>query len=189
MVRAAASLALDKIKTNARAALAQDSIQTSPTVRNIGKHIPIKAATPPRDFTLNMKRVHEIASETREVAAILSVLMADQPEKSTESPGTNTLPAPDNEIIPSANKDAAQLTRFAGLDIAFHSLLERLLTRDSWTQTDFNSIAREFNVMPGKIFAILNEWSDEALGEFILDGEDPIFIRRGLMAKEKTLYG
>jgi hypothetical protein len=31
----------------------------------------------------------------------------------------------------------------------------------------------------------LNEWSDETLGDFILDGEDPVVIRRELIAKEK----
>jgi uncharacterized tellurite resistance protein B-like protein len=32
----------------------------------------------------------------------------------------------------------------------------------------------------------LNEWAVESLGDFILDDEDPVIIRRELMAKEKT---
>ena len=41
--------------------------------------------------------------------------------------------------------------------------------------------------MPLNIRDTLNEWSDEFLGDFILDGEDPIFVRRELMAhKQRT---
>jgi hypothetical protein len=38
--------------------------------------------------------------------------------------------------------------------------------------------------MPLCIRDTLNEWADEALGDFILEGEDPVVVRRELMAKE-----
>ena len=70
--------------------------------------------------------------------------------------------------------------------MAFHPILERLLSKDSWPQADFCALAREFNVMPLNIRNVLNEWSDDALGEFIIEGENPINIRRELIKKTTT---
>jgi uncharacterized tellurite resistance protein B-like protein len=145
-------------------------------------------ATKPRDFALDMERVYQITNETKEVVAILSVVMADEPEESIKLPSKLTLPAPDIAKVSSDSKDAPQPARFNGLDAAFHPILERLLTRESWPVDDFDALAREFHFMPGKICEIINEWSDEALGEFILDGDDPVVIRRELIVKE-TIYG
>jgi uncharacterized tellurite resistance protein B-like protein len=153
------------------------------------KKIPEPVAAPvPNDFTLDMARVYEITSETKEVVAILSVLMEDEPEKSIAPSATITLPAPEIPKISGDGKVAPQPTRFNGLDAAFHPILERLLARDSWTKNDFKSLADEFHFMPSKIHDTLNEWADEVLGDFILDGEDPVIIHRELIAKE-TIYG
>jgi uncharacterized tellurite resistance protein B-like protein len=146
------------------------------------------AGLAPRSFTLDEERVYEIIAETKEVIAILSVVMADEPEESIKLPTKITLPVPETLKISSDSKDAPQPTRFNGLDAAFHVILERLLTRDSWPVDDFDALAREFHFMPGKICETINEWSDEALGEFILDGDDPVVIRRELIVKE-TIYG
>jgi hypothetical protein len=135
-----------------------------------------------------MERVYQITNETKEVVAILSVVMADEPEESIKLPTKTILPVPETPKIASDSKDAPQPTRFNGLDAAFHPILERLLTRESWPVDDFDSLAREFHFMPGKICETINEWSDEALGEFILDGDDPVVIRRELIAQE-TIYG
>ena len=145
-------------------------------------------AQPPRAFALDMERVYQITNETKEVVAILSVVMADEPEESIKLPTKIKLPAPEIPKVSSGSKDAPQATRFNGLDAAFHPILERLLTRESWPLDDFDALAREFHFMPGKICETINEWSDEALGEFILDGDDPVVIRRELIAKE-TIYG
>jgi hypothetical protein len=96
--------------------------------------------------------------------------------------------------VPEVPKDSCETnpaprpTRFSGLDAAFQPILERLLTRDSWPVPDFNALAREFHFMPLNIRDTLNEWSDETLGDCILDGENPVVIRRELIAKEKV-YG
>jgi len=148
--------------------------------------IPKPVATPaPKDFALDMERVYQITNETKEVVAILSVVMADEPEESIAMPVSIILPAPEFPKVFSDGKAAPQPTRFNGLNAAFHPVLERLLTRDSWPVPDFNMLASEFNFMPLNIRDTLNEWSDEALGDFILDGEDPVVIRRELLLKER----
>jgi uncharacterized tellurite resistance protein B-like protein len=149
-----------------------------------------KPVAPPvaNNFALDMERVYQITNETKEVVAILSVVMADEPEESIKLPSKVTLPVPDIAKVSSDSKDGPPPPRFDGLDAAFHPILERLLTRDSWSAYDFDALAREFHFMPGKICETINEWSDEVLGEFILDGDGPVVIHRELIAKE-TIYG
>ena len=154
-----------------------------------GKQIPKFVAAPaPPDFALDMARVSEIAGETKEVVAILSVLMEDEPEKLISPPTIITLPVPETSKVTEDGKAASQPARFNGLEAAFHPILERLLTRSSWPKNDFKSLVDEFHFMPSKVHDTLNEWADDALGDFILDGEDPVFIRRELISKE-TIYG
>jgi uncharacterized tellurite resistance protein B-like protein len=154
-----------------------------------GEQIQKTVAKPRRqDFTLDPDKIFAIQNDTKEVVAILSVLMDDEPEKTIAPAATITLPVPEIPKVSGNGNAAPQPTRFNGLDAAFHPILERLLTRDSWPKNDFKSLADEFHFMPLNIRDTLNEWADEALGDFILDGEDPMVIRRELIAKEKV-YG
>lgn len=143
------------------------------------------AATPPQTFALDMSKVLEITNATREVVEILSVLMEDEPEKPATPSRTVIVPAPETARISSDGKAVPEQIRFNGLDVAFHPILERLLTRDSWPKADINALAREFHFMPLNIHDTLNEWADEVLGDFLLDGENPIVIRRELILKVK----
>ena len=117
---------------------------------------------------------------------MLSDLMDDEPEVTVTSPQRVEVSAPDIPQVSGGDKSAPQPSRFGGLNAAFVPILERLLTRDSWPLADFNAVAREFQFMPLNIRDTLNEWSDEALGDFILDGEAVVLVRRELMAKEKV---
>ena len=144
------------------------------------------AAPAPQAFALDMARVYEITNETKEVVAILSVVMADEPDELIPQPASITLPASEIQKLSSANKAVAQPKRFGGLDAAFHPILDRLLTRNTWPRTDFDLLAREFHFMPLNIHDTLNEWADEVLGDYILDGEDPVLIRRELITKGKN---
>ncbi|HEX5399681.1 MAG TPA: HEAT repeat domain-containing protein [Verrucomicrobiae bacterium] len=136
-----------------------------------------------RNFALDMEKVYAITNETKEVVGILSVVMQDEPEQSTKTPEVVAVPAPEVPKAHSDGKATSQPTPFNGLDAPFQPVLERLLTRDSWSRADFGALARDFSFMPLKIRDTLNEWADEVLGDFILDGEDPIVIRRDLIAE------
>jgi uncharacterized tellurite resistance protein B-like protein len=139
-----------------------------------GKKIPEPIAMPaPKDFALDPAKIFAIQNDTKEVTAILSIVMEDEPEKLFAPSATITLPAQEIPKVSSYSNPSVQPTRFNGLDAAFHPVLERLLARDSWPQKDFKSLADEFHFMPLNIRDTLNEWADEKLGDFILDGEDP----------------
>ena len=152
----------------------------------VSERISAPVAPPaPKQFALDMAKVHFITNETKEVVGILSDLMADEPEQTVTSPQRVEVSAPKIPAVPDDSKSTPQQSQFGGLNAAFIPILERLLTRESWAPADFNALAREFQFMPLNIRDTLNEWSDEALGDFILDGENPVFVRRELMTKEK----
>ena len=43
--------------------------------------------------------------------------------------------------------------------------------------------------MPLGVLATLNDWASDVLGDFILEGEDPILVRRELITKKTITYG
>lgn len=147
-------------------------------------------AIPPREepssFSLDMSKVYAIANETKEVVGILSVVMEDDP---VETPllQSATMPiAVSTATEPVRGRPALPGAGFAGLDPAFHPVLERLLAKDSWPGSEFHALAVEFHLMPLSIHDVINEWADESLGDFLLEGEDPIVIHRELIRKETS---
>jgi hypothetical protein len=110
--------------------------------------------------------------------------MHDDPDESNAPPKSPLIVVPELPKSPTGCDSAHSPSVFAGLDAAFHPVLERLLTRDVWPTEDFTALGREFHLMPLCIRDTLNEWADEALGDFILEGEDPVVVRRELIAKE-----
>jgi hypothetical protein len=154
-----------------------------------GEAIPNRIAQDkPQGFALDMSRVYAITNETKEVVGILSVVMEDE-QDDTPPPSRNIAPPQPQALSttkPLRDGRASPPVRFIGLDAAFHPILERLLARDSWPRNDFHALASEFQLMPLRIQDVINEWADESLGDFLLEGEDPVIIRRKLILKEKT---
>ena len=141
-----------------------------------GEAVPgaVTASTPAPAFTLDMTRVAQISEETREVVGMLATVMsedevptrAERRPEAMEPPASATTPAWPNR-----------------LHSTYHSVLTRLTERDTWTRSDFEQLASEFQMMPLGVFDGLNEWSDEHLGDFLLEGDDPITVRRDLLSE------
>ncbi len=126
-------------------------------------------------FSLDMAKIASISNETREVVGILSAVLGDG-----GAPGQSSAQAPasdsTDEFVPPPNDDWMD-----GLDESLKPALKKLITRPAWSRDDFNALAQEFHQMPLSIFDTVNEWSDDALGDFLLEGENPIEINRGLI--------
>ncbi len=75
-------------------------------------------------------------ADTEAVAVMLGEAMRDGDPSAAEEPGELAIVARSNGF------------RFDGLDLRFHSILSRLLTRPLWRRAEFESLAREFNLMP-----------------------------------------
>lgn len=46
---------------------------------------------------------------------------------------------------------------------------------------EFSSLVARHHLMPAGVIDALNSWSDEHLGDFVLEGDDPISIRLDLL--------
>jgi tellurite resistance protein len=132
-------------------------------------------------FQLDMTRVATISQETSEVIGILAKAMVD--EEDDEIPVTEQVPVA-HTTSPTAVPSTTEVSRFAGLDSKYHPLAERLFTKDQWSREEFSSLARQHQLMLLSVFDALNEWADERLGDFLLEGDDPIVVRRSLLISQ-----
>lgn len=159
------------------------------TIQRAQSGLPGEPIPPPRKplgFTLDMSKVYAITNETKEVIGILSEVMEEEPAALVPPPATQSSASP---ALPSTMKPAGETSdstsgKFEGLDPALHPVLERLLARAAWPRTDFQALASEFHLMPLSLHDVINEWADESLGDFLLEGEDPVVIRHELLTKE-----
>jgi restriction system protein len=150
--------------------LVQEAIQAKP-----GEPIPQPEAEPAIPaFKLDMSRVAAISHETSEVIQMLSKVMSDD----------ETKPSPPPKVEPPSSPATDNAEGWlAELAPKYHAVLLRLATRSAWLPVEFQQLAAEFNLMPLGMRDALNEWSDEALGDFLLDGEDPIIVNHSILPK------
>jgi restriction system protein len=141
-----------------------------------GEPIPGAAVAAPAApaFTLDMSRVAKITQETTEVVGLLAAVMNE--DVAPKNAQIARAPAP--AIAPLDNQP-----QLSALDPKYRPLVQRLAERESWSRRDFDQLAGEFKLMPLGAFDALNEWSDEHLGDFLLEGDDPITFHRALLPK------
>jgi tellurite resistance protein len=114
-------------------------------------------------LVLDMSRVAAIAQETKEVVARLSDIMDDKEAKLTEQPAP--LPTP-----------SAQAPADSELNASYQPLYRELITRPQWARSEFDGLASKFNLMPTAAIDVINAWADDALGDFLIEGNDPVII-------------
>jgi hypothetical protein len=134
-----------------------------------------------------MAKVAAISAETSEVIDILTRAMADDNTSDTASAQAKLATArqapPMSVSLQKSGENSILATQnsFGNLDAKWHPIIQRLTAKDSWNRMEFEALAREYQFMPLSVFDSINEWADEALGDFILEGEDPITVRRALL--------
>ncbi|MEQ2005372.1 MAG: tellurite resistance TerB C-terminal domain-containing protein [Limisphaerales bacterium] len=166
-----------------------------------GEPIPVPGK---RDFSaplkLDMARVAAISAETHEVIGLLAKAMAEDETTAPEprlfgQSETGTMPvveaarmpqvgdtAPQRTgIAPAETVGAATTSTFDSLDLKYRAVVVRLVVRDTWSRAEFEALAWEHQLMPLSVFDAINEWADQQLGDFLLEGEATIIIHRNLL--------
>jgi tellurite resistance protein len=128
----------------------------------------IKARSGGGGLTLDMSRVAAIAQETREVVAKLSGIMEDKEAKAVAPPAATT--------VVTASTDAVQ-----ALNPNYLPLYQELIAQPQWAKADFIKLAAKYNLMPVAVTDVINAWADDALGDFLIEGEDPVTIHTELL--------
>jgi tellurite resistance protein len=186
---------LDAIIRNLTTADQDVVIQQAESVQP-GETIPSpSSALQPTALRLDMTRVAAISAETHEVIGLLAKAMSE--DETDESPAVAASPTARPALTKacSASESAASSpaplavdniavdssAALEGLDAKFHRIVKQLAVRDSWSRSDFDAVAREHQLMSLSVIDALNEWSDQYLGDFLLEGEDPITVHRPLL--------
>ncbi len=165
----------------------QEKLIVDAPVEDVGEVIPRPmpkpAVRPPVGgkpvFALDATRIAAISRETSEVVRILSAVMTEDPAAgevmtACRAPDVVTTPAPDATPVTSR-------WDLAGLDPRFHGVAVELFARVQWPMAEFSALVDRHHLMPAGVIDALNSWSDEHLGDFVLEGDDPISIRSDLL--------
>ena len=123
---------------------------------------------------------------------IVSLLASKGPNSIKELAVEKVVPNPEQPLtktasvspsVPVDREDdwAHGAPRLDGLDVKFHSIIQQLVKCESWSRTEFEALARGHKLMPLNVIDAVNEWSDQTLGDFLLEGEDPITCHLGLL--------
>jgi hypothetical protein len=109
--------------------------------------------------------------------------MVEEAQESHAMPAARVKPGAEATQVLAAPETASGPTPewLKSLDLKYHPVLTRLVERDSWARLDFDELVKGFQLMPLDAQDAINEWSDEHLGDFLLEGDDPILIHKTLI--------
>jgi uncharacterized tellurite resistance protein B-like protein len=150
------------------------------TIQTRGDQVPgEKIPAPSQPFHINMSRVDQIARETSEVIGILSRVMIDDDLEAARNPEQVGTDGERSEASTSVKPQTCSVPDWVNtLDPKYHIVLLRLIERESWPRADFDGLAKENRLMPLDVLGAINEWSDEHLGDFLIEEGDPILIHK-----------
>lgn len=129
-----------------------------------------KINTPSTGLKLDMDRVAAISQETKEVVAKLSSIMEDKDAKAevTEMPS----------ISPATPAIAA------ALNPNYTGIYQEVISKSEWTKTDFAQLASKYKLMPVAVTDVINGWAEDALGDFLIQGDDPVIIQTEILPEK-----
>ena len=150
----------------------ETQVQSASPGKRSAEPIPKRPESIPA-FSLDHNKIRILAAETREVVAILaSVMNEDEPES------TGTIDAIPIESIPPTLSIPEW---FGDLPPQFHGLLVEIIKVDDISADDFSRLASAAHLIPEAALQGINAWSDEELGDFLLEQGDPILVYRQLL--------
>ncbi len=131
-------------------------------------------------IALDPAAIANILRETREIAQVLNAALTDAPEELDEL--DEPAPAPATEPTTQATPQRTSITGpIQHLESRFHPFLAELTTQKQWSVSDFDALSRKHNLMPTGAIDVINEWADEHLGDFLLEGDGPYNVSHELL--------
>jgi tellurite resistance protein len=146
------------------------TIASATRSRAHGEKIPERPSDRSAAFALDQQRINALTQETREVISMLSLVMAD----------TEEAPCAPPTVVPGTPATQAH-EWLSGLDARYYAAVLALISRDEITPADFDCLAVDNHLMPDDLFNAINMWSDEALGDFLLERGQNITVFRNLL--------
>jgi uncharacterized tellurite resistance protein B-like protein len=134
---------------------------------------------------LDMAKVAAISAETHDVIGLLAKAMANAEDNSEATPFRESVTSKPTAVeVPLRHEEnaiAASDGKLDGLDVKWQPIVQRLITKESWNRNDFDSLAREYRFMPLSVLDAINEWADQNLGDFLIEGNDPLTVHCSML--------
>lgn len=140
----------------------------------VGEAIPQKAKA--AAFALDTERIKALTAETHEVISLLSEVMVDEHEEPVIAP-SRPMPA-QSEAMPEWVQ---------GLDARYQQAFLEVIRHDTLTAEAFDGVANKYHLMPDDLVNAINAWSDESLGDFLLERDEDVRIFRSLLPETESL--
>lgn len=132
-------------------------VQLTEARRSPGERLP-----PPPGAGLDQAAIARILEETKEVAAILAdVLDGDDEAEAPSAPAAPVLETK-SDLAPIAST----------LDLKYHGLVAELLTKAEWSIEEARATAKKHRLLPGAVVEAVNSWSEEELGDCLIEEGD-----------------
>ena len=133
--------------------------------------------TAPRDgrgagVQLDRRAIEEILRDTSEVAALLATVLgvSDDENKSDESGISDEA---NRATVPAKQASEANLSRWdaatAVLAPPYIAVLNALVKQPQWSFAEVSKLTTQAQLMPSAVAETLNSWSDDVLGDHLID--------------------
>lgn len=154
-----------------------------------GEVIPLRETVAPEPrVKLNHDLINRILGDTATVAAMIGEAMGDveelaqEGEQAEEAVQVNARALLQKAVSEAGPVEpAASPPAFEGLEVRYHPALAELITRREWSRTDFDALARRHGVMPAAMVEVINSWTDERYGDFLIEEGDPYVVQLELL--------
>ncbi len=136
-----------------------------------------RSGTSAGSFALDIERIDTITRQTREVISILAEVMQ---EEETAMPAA----APSPTALPAATAPPAENVPewLQGLAPRYHALVLQYAAQTELAWEEFEQACRSAKLMPADAIDTINEWADDALGDFLFEHNDgQVLIQSGLI--------
>lgn len=132
-----------------------------------GEKIPAKKVP----FELDTERIKALTRETHEVISLLSEVMMEE----EEIVSAVSVAAPE----PAMNAEHPEWLET--LDERYRSACMEVIAHDALPVETFDAIAKKHHLFPDDLFTAINGWSDEQLGDFLLERDNEVRVFRDLL--------
>jgi uncharacterized tellurite resistance protein B-like protein len=143
----------------------------------------------PTAVALNTALVQQIMKDTADVATMIGKAMGEYDHRhddeglvseSEQVPAVRT----DEEAPVGLDEESvgeSASNKFEGLDPRYGRALEELTHKSEWTRAELEELARRYLLMPAGLIDEINDWADESLGDYLIDGDGPYSVRAELL--------
>ena len=117
---------------------------------------------------LDHARISSIMADTQRASQVLSQIFVEETAEDDPAPGED-------------EQDDAAPAFYAALDSPHRALVEELLTRPSWTDTEIGQLIGQFGLMVEGAIETVNEWAFDQFEDVLLDPDGDYLVNPAIV--------